>query len=291
MVAILAVIGCGGPDVSVTSRGTEGGSSVSTASTVADASARALRILVVNDDGVGAEGIDALARGLRSMANVEIIVVAPADNRSGSGSSSSNGDIVATAASTRSGIPAVAVAGYPVDAVVWAVDRAGIGFTPDLVVSGVNDGSNFSAEVIPRSGTIGAARAAAARGIASLAVSAGRALPTDFATAVDYALRWISANRDRLLSGGFQGGAANFWSMNVPTCPPGTAVRGLLAVTVEHLGGRDPSRWDCASRRAADSLRGDVEAFASGFATLSNLSVADLSSVATPVGAVTSPAG
>src|SRR5687767_3676331 len=42
-----------------------------------------LRILVTNDDGIGAEGIDALVNALLELPDVEITVVAPAENQSG----------------------------------------------------------------------------------------------------------------------------------------------------------------------------------------------------------------
>ena len=42
-----------------------------------------LRVLVTNDDGVAAPGIDALVQGLRKLDRVQVTVVAPADNKSG----------------------------------------------------------------------------------------------------------------------------------------------------------------------------------------------------------------
>ena len=51
-----------------------------------------LRVLVTNDDGVAAPGIDALVQGLRKLDRVEVTVVAPADNKSGTSDMTTPGD-------------------------------------------------------------------------------------------------------------------------------------------------------------------------------------------------------
>ena len=50
-----------------------------------------LRILVTNDDGVAAPGIDALVEALRKLPGVKVTVIAPAENKSGTGSSTTPG--------------------------------------------------------------------------------------------------------------------------------------------------------------------------------------------------------
>ena len=84
-----------------------------------------------------------------------------------------------TVSKTRSGHPAVALAGFPSDTVLYA-DRAGVLANADVVVSGVNWGENLGT-VIEHSGTIGAARTAARLGLPALAVSQGAGDPPDFA--------------------------------------------------------------------------------------------------------------
>src|SRR4051794_24683096 len=142
---------------------------------------RALRILVSNDDGVGAPGIDSLVEALRAEPNVEVTVVAPAHDSSGSDGKTTPGGVTATAAKTISGYEATAVEGFPADAVNYGLDAV-VKEKPDVVMSGTNSLPNLGPG-IDLSGTVGAARAAAQRGIPALAVSAGLGDPVDFDTA------------------------------------------------------------------------------------------------------------
>lgn len=227
-----------------------------------------LRILVTNDDGVEADGIDAIVQGLLTLENVEVTVVAPLENQSGTGGQTTAGELVVTDTTTKSGYPAKAVAGFPADSIVWAIDQGGIDFVPDLVVSGINAGQNYSSEIIPFSGTVGAARAAAARGIPALAVSQGLGEPIDFPSGVAAGLAWIEDNVAALLAE--SGTIDSFTSINVPTCAPGTTTRGTVEVPVASLNGSDYDSQDCASTVEATS---DVTGFQSGFVTVTELPV------------------
>ncbi|MEY3361923.1 MAG: hypothetical protein RL531_1642 [Actinomycetota bacterium] len=119
-----------------------------------------LEILVTNDDGYAAPGIDALVERLRDLPGVEITVVAPATNQSGTSDRTTPGDVSALTAAkvaTTSGYPATAVTGFPADSVNYALDV--LDLDPDLVVAGSNAGQNLGV-VAPISGTVGAARTA-----------------------------------------------------------------------------------------------------------------------------------
>ena len=133
-----------------------------------------LHILVTNDDGVGAPGIDAVVEALRALPDTEVTVVAPLENQSGTGGQTTPGTLTVTDTTTASGYPAKAVAGFPADSVIWAFDQAGVTQKPDLVVSGINFGQNLG-PAVAISGTVGAAEAAAARGVPALAASQGLA--------------------------------------------------------------------------------------------------------------------
>src|SRR6202050_533679 len=133
---------------------------------------RTLSILVTNDDGVGAPGINAVVQGLRALPHTKVTVVAPLTNQSGTGGKTTPGVLVATRATTAAGYPAWAVHGYPADTITWAIAQHGISFRPDLVVSGINFGQNIG-PLADDSGTVGAARAAVSRGIPALAASQG----------------------------------------------------------------------------------------------------------------------
>jgi 5'-nucleotidase len=173
-----------------------------------------LRILVTNDDGTDHEAIDVLAGALADMGDVEITVVAPADNRSGT-SDQTTPEPDWAPARTPAGREAIAIDGYPADSVVVGLDE--LGLEPHLVVSGVNPGQNVGpfAEI---SGTVGAARTALRRGIPAVAVSAGLEFDVEqFEFAAGLAVDWIEEHRDSLVAGTQP--ASTVVSFNVPACP------------------------------------------------------------------------
>jgi len=131
-----------------------------------------LTILVTNDDGVTAPGINATVQALTALPHTKVTVVAPLTNQSGTGAKTTAGALTVTDATTASGYPAKAVAGYPADTIIWAIDDHGVAQRPDLVVSGINFGENIG-PLASLSGTVGAAETALARGIPALAVSQG----------------------------------------------------------------------------------------------------------------------
>jgi 5'-nucleotidase len=128
-----------------------------------------VRILISNDDGIYAEGIWALARELSQIS--EVMIVAPDREQSA----------VGTAVSLRKplrvqqivplipDIPAYSVEGTPSDSVIVGLGKIVTGKI-DLVVSGINQGTNLGEDVLI-SGTVGAALAAYLRGFPALAVS------------------------------------------------------------------------------------------------------------------------
>jgi len=242
-------------------------SSTSTTSPTATTVPDTITVLVTNDDGVDADGIDVLVRALSTLGWVELVVVAPADDRSGTGDTTTDGTVSFDSASTPGGHPATAVQGYPADAVLVALDRLGV--QPDLVVSGINRGQNVGPSV-EISGTIGAARTAARRGIPALATSAGGASDRapDYDTVAALVLEWLAAHREGLLAGELP---VRVLSINAPTCASGSSVRGLLETTVlvEVPAGQDAAATDCTS--TAPAPPDDVTAMNRGFATLSDV--------------------
>lgn len=130
----------------------------------------AWRILVTNDDGIESPHLAALVSELDALG--EVVVSAPARNRSGSSRSTEmfSGPLALARAELAGADEAWSLDGTPADACAYgAVQLAGErGF--DLVVSGINGGSNVG-EFAYVSGTIGAALEGAAHGIPALAVS------------------------------------------------------------------------------------------------------------------------
>lgn len=264
--------GCSGEEPKATGPGTTAG-----AAATADASVSTtvepedvLRIMVTNDDGVGAEGIDAVVLALRELPDTQVAVIAPADQQSGQGGKTTEGALEVGEALTRSGVGAKAVAGYPADTVIWALDQGGLAERPHLVVSGVNEGQNLG-PVIAISGTIGAARAAAVRGVPALAASQGAGKAPDYESAVGFVVDWVNAHREALVSGTVPPGVT---SINSPTCAVGE-VRGLMEVPpAADPAGRNvvAADVDCSGQGPAGS--DDVGAFNVGFATQSDVPVA-----------------
>jgi 5'-nucleotidase len=231
-----------------------------------------LRVLVTNDDGYAAPGIDALVEGLRKVPGVKVTVIAPAENKSGSGSTTTPGQLTTAKATTASGYPAVSVAGFPADTVIYALEQGGLKKKPNVVISGINLGQNIGVAV-DVSGTVGAAKAAAARGVPALAVSQG-VRPDgdpDYASGVARALRWFKDHRKALTPKKSKKVEVVLDNLNVPSCTTGK-IRGLVEVPVagsDVAGIGDPQ--DCAS--TLTNPANDVEAFKNGYATLTELPV------------------
>lgn len=132
---------------------------------------RPLRILITNDDGwIGPGGsstplIVALRKALVADGN-EVTVVAPATDQSGTGTKISYPTV--NLANPEPGV--WTVTGTPSDAVIVGVDALFHGEPPDLVVSGINPGGNYSS-VANHSGTVSAVIAALENGVPAIAVS------------------------------------------------------------------------------------------------------------------------
>jgi 5'-nucleotidase len=224
---------------------------------------RDLEVLVTNDDGYDAPGIDAVVEALRKEPGIHVTVVAPATNQSGAGDKTTPGDLAVTDVTTKSGYAGKAVAGHPADAVDVALDK--LGFKPDVVVSGTNAGQNVG-PFSTISGTVGAAKAAVRRGIPAFAASTGLADELDFAGSAALVLDWVRSHRDALLAGTAK---VEVESLNVPTCAPGTSRRGVVTAPLAgDFAGRDASAVHCDSTKPLSAIVDDVDAFLNGFAVL-----------------------
>ncbi len=259
-VALLALAGCSSDSNSSTDTSQAGPATT-------EAPAEPIQVLVTNDDGYDSAGIDAVVEGLRTVPGVEVTVVAPATNQSGKGSAVTDGPLTATDVETASGYPAKAVAGTPADSIVWAIDDGGIDFTPDLVVSGMNAGQNMG-PAVELSGTVGAARAAVARGIPALAASMGPLTgEQDWPAGVTQVLDWLAANQAAAAAGTLQTNTVA--NLNIPTCTTGS-VRGQIDVptATDAEGYNTPP--DCTS--TATDPTDDIAAYLIGYAPLSEVS-------------------
>jgi 5'-nucleotidase len=130
-----------------------------------------MRVLLTNDDGIEAEGLQTLRQALAGIPDVELAVIAPDGNRSA----------FARMITTRrplwvqevrfdDGTVGYATDGTPVDCVRFAKLGLVEGFEPDVVVAGINHGSNLGDD-ITYSGTVAAALEGLVLGVPGIAVS------------------------------------------------------------------------------------------------------------------------
>lgn len=119
-------------------------------------------ILVTNDDGVQAQGIDVLVQLMTKVGDV--VVVAPDGPRSGAACSMTvTAPVRLTLLSRQPGLEVHSCSGTPVDCVKLALEHV-LQRKPDLLVSGINHGDNASVNV-HYSGTMGAVMEACMKGI------------------------------------------------------------------------------------------------------------------------------
>lgn len=126
-------------------------------------------LLITNDDGIDAPALVPLAMALGRIARVTVAV--PSGERSWIGKAITRVGTVATEAVMREGIEMWSIDGYPADCV--QIGAYGILETPpDLVVSGINIGSNRGSAFATGSGTLGAVIEASNTGLSGIAFSA-----------------------------------------------------------------------------------------------------------------------
>ena len=197
-------------------------------------------ILLTNDDGFRAGGINALIEALRPLG--DIVVLAPDGPRSGMSSAiTSLYPLRIRKEREEEGLTVYSCTGTPVDCVKLAISEL-LGRNPDLLVSGINHGSN-AAICILYSGTMGAALEGTIFGINSIGISLCDHSPdADFTQSAHYA-RIIS---ERVLREGLPQGTC--LNVNVPM---GNDIRGIKVCTQtkgrwvkEFMPAQDPSGKD-----------------------------------------------
>lgn len=158
-----------------------------------------MKILLSNDDGIESDGLWTLAAELRKVA--QVLVMAPHQEQSGVGTAISlKRNIKVNRVESRlEGIEAYSVEGTPADSVIIALQSLFPGEI-DLVVSGINRGSNMGHDVFV-SGTMGAAIQGYLHGIPSIAASLnGYDGPLHFEPCARIVALLASRIRDGLLS-------------------------------------------------------------------------------------------
>ena len=170
-----------------------------------------MRVLLTNDDGIEAEGLQALRRALLEVPDIDLAVIAPDGNRSAMARSiTTRRPLWVEEVDFGDGTVGYATDGTPVDCVRFAALGLIEGFAAELIVSGINHGSNLGDD-ITYSGTVAAALEGVMLGIPGIAVSQqsharemdfrlGREF--DFATAARFTARIVDQVDDVPLPAG-----------------------------------------------------------------------------------------
>ncbi|MGB8701613.1 MAG: 5'/3'-nucleotidase SurE, partial [Thermosynechococcaceae cyanobacterium] len=171
-----------------------------------------MKLLVGNDDGIFAPGIQTLANTLAT-AGHEVVVVCPDRERSATG----HGLTIHKPLRAEPvhgifhpNVEAWACSGTPADCIKLALEALLEG-APDLVLSGINQGSNLGTDVL-YSGTVSAAMEGAIAGIVSIAVSLTSFTHPDFQPAADFTLTLVQQLATHPLSDPL------LLNVNVPAC-------------------------------------------------------------------------
>jgi 5'-nucleotidase len=230
-----------------------------------------VRILVSNDDGYLAPGLQALADVARRFG--EITVVAPEQNHSGASNSLT---LARPLSVNRAANGYFFVNGTPTDCVHIALTGL-LDHRPDLVVSGINNGQNMGDDTL-YSGTVAAAMEGHLFGIPSIAFS----LVDKGWTHLDAAAQWVARVLERYAAAPLP--APLLLNVNLPN-RPATEVRGIA---VTRLGKRHPSEpvvrahnprgepiyWIGAAGGAKDAGPGtDFHATADGWVSVTPLQI------------------
>ena len=191
-----------------------------------------MRILITNDDGINAPGLQVLSDIAHEIAGAdgEVWTVAPAFEQSGVGHciSYTHPTMIAQLDDRR-----FAAEGSPADCVIAGLYHVMKDNTPDLILSGVNRGNN-AAENTLYSGTIGACIEGALQGVRSIAMSQfygdeNKDLENPFEAAVTHGTATVRA----LLQEALWDDDADykpFYNVNFPPVPA-AAVKGMAATT------------------------------------------------------------
>jgi 5'-nucleotidase len=183
-----------------------------------------MRILVTNDDGINAEGLEVCEKIARSLSD-DVWVVAPEYDQSGVAHSLSLNDPLRLRQLAERRF---AVRGTPTDCVIMGARHVLKGKGPDLVLSGVNRGRNAGEDVI-YSGTVAGAVEGTMIGVPSLALSQAYASRSGREPYWETSLRHAPDIIRRVVAEGIPRDV--LINVNFPDCPPEQVKR--IAVTAQ----------------------------------------------------------
>ena len=188
-------------------------------------------MLLTNDDGIEADGLQVLRRALLAVPGIDLRVVAPDGNRSAMARSiTTRRPLWVEEIELGDGTVGYATDGTPVDCVRLANLGLIDGWQPEMVVSGINHGANLGDD-ITYSGTVAAALEAIILGLPGIAVSQqSGALELDFRKTTGFDFTGAAAFTARLVEGlqGLPLPEGTLLNVNFPGCvPEGVSVARL----------------------------------------------------------------
>jgi 5'-nucleotidase len=230
-----------------------------------------MRILLSNDDGVHAKGMQVLQQALSQFA--EVTTVGPDRNCSGASNSLT---LINPLRVQHMENGFLSVNGTPTDCVHLAISQL-LDFTPDLVVAGINHGANLGDDVL-YSGTVAAATEGRHLGLPAIAVSLAGRDEEHFITAAHVTVQVIKQLKSQPLP------ADQILNINVPALP----LSELKGIQVTRLGRRHKAEtmtsatdpwgrtiyWYGSLGPELDAGEGtDFYAIANGFASITPLQI------------------
>lgn len=235
-----------------------------------------MRILLSNDDGILAPGLAAMVQAAAGLG--ELFVVAPDSSQSAAGHAITLTHPLVVKRLRVQGacsFDGISVDGRPADCVRLAI-RNLLPQRPDLVLSGINAGSNVGINVF-YSGTVAAATEGAMLGIPSIAISASMTGQVDFGRFAELARGVIQ----KLLAAGLRGG--DLVNVNLPPLEGG-APKGIVVTRQSTAGiediyepqaheGKESYRLGESYGFAPGDLDSDVIRLAEGFITVTPLQI------------------
>ncbi len=186
-----------------------------------------LRILLSNDDGIHAPGLEILEKIARQLTD-DIWIVAPDQDHSGAGHSLTLKNPLRMRELTDRKF---AISGTPTDCIVMALKHLMLESPPDLILSGINKGANLAQDVT-YSGTVAAAMEGTLLGVPSIALSQHHLSghPVKWSTALDHAPQLI----EKIIENGIPKDV--LININFPDA----VSKGVKGVEVTHQGTRAP---------------------------------------------------
>jgi 5'-nucleotidase len=236
-----------------------------------------VNILVSNDDGIYSDGTWALALQLSKIADVTIVAPDREQSAVGTAVNLRKPLRVQPISPLHSGIKAFSVEGTPSDSVILGLAKV-MQEKADLVVAGINQGSNLGEDVLI-SGTVGAALSAYLRGFPAIAVSCES---TRWETAyLREVARFVSVLAGRASGQGMP--ASLFLNVNFPDLPAGE-IKGVRLTRLAHKShvntveeGHDGKRkYYMLVREAVNhqvDKRSDIQASSQGYISLTPLNL------------------